>query len=275
MTRWQPPAEQVIEARPRRPRWPLVVLLLAFAAVGAAGIYLYRKRLSPPGPDRFAHAMNVRSDVTGHGDSIDVVVTWEFTDGALAGFADSVRLEVGVGDGSTSTARIFPNDRQADTLHLAVQPGRGTLSGYSCAAAVYAAKLTRESCTPWQFVRPAAGATEAVPPLDSSARSSKSKTGQRGVSVSRIVVSPEGQQVDPDVGGRCAAWQREHPNAKVWIDVNQRAVPACMGPNGKPTVAQFCAFAILSDGRRVVTANSAANPYCQLLFEEWARERVT
>ena len=47
-----------------------------------------------------------------------------------------------------------------------------------------------------------------------------------------------------------------------------------MGPNGKPTVAKFCAFAVLSDGRRVKTANSSNDIYCERLFRAWVRERV-
>ena len=89
------------------------------------------------------------------------------------------------------------------------------------------------------------------------------------------MIHPEGQQVDPDVGGNCAAWQRRHPQESVWLEVNRTAVPDCTGPNGKPTVAQFCAFAVLDDGSRVQTANSAKNPYCDALFEEWIRQRVT
>ena len=90
-----------------------------------------------------------------------------------------------------------------------------------------------------------------------------------------IVIQPQGIQVDPDVGGKCAEWQQKHPDASVWITVNRRAVPECTGPNQKPTVAQFCAFAVLPDGRRVKTANSANNRYCDELFEEWTRERYS
>jgi Mrp family chromosome partitioning ATPase len=93
--------------------------------------------------------------------------------------------------------------------------------------------------------------------------------------ISRIVIQPAGQQVDPDLGGKCAAWQRDNPGRSVWIEVNRKAVSACMGPNGKPTVVQFCAFALLADGRRVKTRNSTDVPYCQALFETWVRERVT
>jgi hypothetical protein len=95
------------------------------------------------------------------------------------------------------------------------------------------------------------------------------------VSVVRIVIQPAGQQVDPDLGGRCAAWQQRNPSRSVWIEVNQEAVPECMGPNGRPTVAQFCAFALLTDGRRVKTASSTNNAYCDRLYQEWIRERTT
>jgi hypothetical protein len=80
--------------------------------------------------------------------------------------------------------------------------------------------------------------------------------------------------VDPDVGGRCAAWQRRHPERTVWIEVNREAIPECMGPNGKPTVAKFCAFAVLADGRRIKTENSSNDAYCERLFQAWVRQRV-
>ena len=48
-----------------------------------------------------------------------------------------------------------------------------------------------------------------------------------------------------------------------------------MGPNGKPTVAQFCAFAVLEDGDRVKTENSTNSPYCETLFQAWVRERIS
>ncbi|HEX7335797.1 MAG TPA: hypothetical protein VF252_01210, partial [Gemmatimonadales bacterium] len=79
----------------------------------------------------------------------------------------------------------------------------------------------------------------------------------------------------PDVTGACARWQQAHPTESVWLEVNRTAVPDCTGPNRKPTVAQFCAFAVLPDGRRAKTANSANNPYCEELFEEWIRERFS
>ena len=126
------------------------------------------------------------------------------------------------------------------------------MNGTSCALAVHAAGgPDEESCTPWQYVRPSAA------PVDS---------------VSHIVVKPSGLQVDPDVRGRCAEWQRTHPDRSVWIEVNVTAIPECTGPNRKPTVAQFCAFAVLPGGKRVKTENSSNNSYCEGLFVEWSRE---
>jgi hypothetical protein len=56
--------------------------------------------------------------------------------------------------------------------------------------------------------------------------------------------------------------------------VNRQAVPECTGPNGKPTVAQFCAFAVLTDGRRVMTISSRKVAYCDELFRRWSLERT-
>jgi hypothetical protein len=150
-----------------------------------------------------------------------------------------------------------PATEFADTSMLpAPAPGQ-TLAGTSCVAAQHLNDLITEVCTPWQYVRPTASA-------------------QAGVAVAqRIIIQPSGLQVDPDVGGKCAEWQRTHPGQSVWIEVNQAAVPDCTGANGKPTVAQFCAFMVLEDGRRVKTANSANSSYCDELFVEWTRERYS
>lgn len=137
-----------------------------------------------------------------------------------------------------------------------------------------------ERCTPWQFVVPSA---EQMPEaaVDTARRrrragpdSVAAATGGAGQAL-RIVVQPSGIQVDPDPDGRCAAWQRENPTRSVWVEVNQKAVADCTGPNGKPTVAQFCAFAVLTDGRRVKTRNSSDDPYCDRLFREWSAERIS
>ena len=92
--------------------------------------------------------------------------------------------------------------------------------------------------------------------------------------MSRIEIQPAGMQVDLDLMGRCAAWQRQNPGRSVWVTVNQKAIPECTGPNGKPTVAQFCAFAVLADGQRVKTLSSMKVEYCDELFRKWQAERT-
>lgn len=279
MKRWAPPAEQVVET-PKTPRWPIVVLLLAILGVGAAGVWMIWRNSRPHFPVASrAPVRNVRSDVTAQGDSLDVVVNWRLDASVAAGRPDSVRVEVGLGDGRESNQHVIANDRQVDTLRLPVAAPGQTAAGYSCVAAVYGIRLSRESCTPWQFVRPTAQAPTkpVIPAPDSASKRRRPVTpgAASAPSVIQVVVQPSGQQVDPDVGGRCAEWQRRYPTRHVWLEVNREAVPECMGPNGKPTIAQFCAFAVLSDGRRVKTENSANNPYCEQLFQGWVRERVT
>jgi hypothetical protein len=274
MARWEPPPEQVIESRPPRPRWPLIVLLLAIVAVAAGGLLMLWRRLHPSRPELQATAADVRSSVTGQGDTLDVVVTWRLEPASAVPLADSVRVEVGIANGAASAARVSSSDREVDTLRLGVAAGPGAITGYSCVAAVHGDRLGREACTPWQFVRPSAEASQSPIAPDTSA-SGRKPARAAAVRVSRIVIAPDGRQVDPDVGGKCAAWQRQHPESPVWIEVNERAIPECMGPNGKPTVAQFCAFAELTDGRRVKTTNSADSPYCDRLYQGWIRERVT
>lgn len=257
----------------KRPLWrrllPPVFLLLMLVATG---VVLLRKLRQPPPPPRLPDTEEVRSDVVPRGDSLTVAVEWELAPLGTAAVPDSVRIEVGLGDGDIAQVSTVPIGSRADTV-VVPAPGPGqTASGYSCVAAVRQGRLGREKCTPWQYVRPAAGRTADT----AVAAKPGPKASEPGVAgVSRIVVQPEGVQVDPDVGGRCAAWQRSHPGESVWIETNRRAVPDCTGPNGKPTVAQFCAFAQYSDGRRLPTSTSAAVPYCRQLFEEWSRERIS
>lgn len=279
MARWRPPEEQVVEA-PKPRRWPLIVLLLALLGVAAAGLWMIRRRMRPPRVGASATATDVRSDITIAGDSLDVAVSWRLREDPAMGIADSVRVEVGLGDGRESDNRVSGAARSTDTLRLRA-PGPGqTATGYSCVAAVYGSRLARESCTPWQYVRPSGAPPPPPAAPDTTAKRStpmapSTATTAAPPAIVRIVVEPDGQQVDPDVDGKCAAWQRRFPNRSVWIAVNRQAVPACTGPNGKPTVAQFCAFAVLADGRRVKLENSVNSPYCEQLFQAWARERVS
>jgi hypothetical protein len=190
-------------------------------------------------------------------DSLQVVVSWDLTLSTPEGQPDSVRITVVPAPGNDSMTAMQPAFVFADTAFLpAPAPGQ-TLTGSSCVAARHPDGLPTEACTPWQYVRPSvtAQASPAAP--------------------QRIVIQPSGLQVDPDVGGRCAEWQRSHSGESVWIVVNRVAIRECTGVNGKPTVAQFCAFMVLADGRRVKTANSANNRYCEELFVEWTRERYS
>ena len=276
MGRWEPPEEQIVEA-PKPRRWPMItVLVLAILGVAGTGLWMLRRQLQPPNlTDDLVEATNVRSDISVSGDSLEVVVRWSLAQTPSAGRPDSVRVEVGFGNGRQSRAEVIPSDRQTDTLRLPAPVPGETASGFSCAAAVHGNRLARESCTPWQFVRPSAQLPEtSAAPETTTTRPRRDSATSRAASVVRIVIQPDGQQVDPDPGGRCADWQRRNPGRQVWIEVNQEAVPECMGPNGKPTVAKFCAFAVLSDGRRVKTANSSNDIYCERLFRAWLRERV-
>jgi hypothetical protein len=275
VSRWEPPREQVVEAaKPRR--WPTILLLMAILGVAVAGLWMIRRQLRPPPMGNMAEAEDVRSVVSVVGDSLEVVVQWRLADSAGAR-PDSVRVEVGLGDGRESFAATTPSSQSTDTLRLRAPTAGETVAGYSCAAPMRGGRLARERCTPWQYVRPSAQAPTRPGEPDSakSPRSKRETAASHAAAVVRIVIAPEGQQVDPDVGGRCAAWQRRNPERSVWIEVNQEAIPECMGPNGKPTVAKFCAFAVLADGRRIKTENSSNDAYCERLFQAWVRQRVT
>jgi hypothetical protein len=276
MVRWQPPGEQVVEVR-KPPRWPMVLLLLALIGVAGAGLWIIRLRMQPKRLADLSTAVGVRSEIRAAGDSLDVVVFWRLTEPQSAAPADSVRIEVGLGSSAEPRVLLTPNTHNSDTLRIPAPKGGETASGYSCVAAVHGPRLSRETCTPWQYVRPTAQAPSAPVVVDTAphAPARKQAGAAAPVSVARIVIQPSGQQVDPDLGGRCAVWQQRNPNRTVWIEVNQEAVPECMGPNGRPTVAQFCAFALLTDGRRVKTASSTNNAYCDRLYQEWIRERTT
>src|SRR5918997_1854914 len=187
-----------------------------------------------------AYATEVRSDISEVADSLRVVVSWDLTLSEPSGKPDSIQIKVAPAQQNELVA-TQPSSQLADTLYLAAPPRGETLSGVSCAGTSHAGQPVQESCTPWQYVRPSAA------PVDS---------------VTQIVLRPSGLQVDPDVKGRCAEWQRANPERSVWIQVNVTAVPECTDPNRKPTVAQFCAFAVLPGGQRVKTENSSNITYC-------------
>lgn len=219
------------------------------------GFLSHRPRAELP---PLSQATEVRSAITQVADSLRVVVSWDLTLSDSAGQPDSIRVKVMAEKQRRDSLVSMQSATQlADTIHIPAPAVGQTVSGLSCVAADHPPELTQEACTPWQYVRPAATEQAA------------------GATLTRIVIQPMGLQVDPDVEGACARWQQAHPADSVWIEVNHTAVPECTGPNRKPTVAQFCAFAVLPDGRRVKTANSVNNPYCEELFVEWIRELLS
>ena len=208
----------------------------------------------------YSQTTEVRSSVAEVADSLQVVVSWDLTLAAASGRPDSIRVKVRAEPRQDSLISIQSSGQLSDTVYLAAPPRGQTLRGVSCVAAEHLGQPLEESCTPWQYIRPNVVAQT---------------TPDQPATPHQIVIKPSGLQVDPDIDGRCAAWQAKHPTASVWIAVNQRAVPECTGPNRKPTVAQFCAFVVLPDGRRLKTANSANSSYCEELFVEWTRERYS
>ena len=233
-------------------------LIYTALAAGMAGLMFEGHLSDRPGklalPGR-SQATEVRSAISESADSLRVVVGWDLTLSDSAGAPDSVRVRVIPEQGDT-VVLTQPANQLADTAYLPAPAAGKTAAGLSCVAAQHDQGPPQEVCTPWQYVRPSVTALAAA------------ATG-------RIVIQPSGLQIDPDIGGRCREWQRTHPPDSVWIEVNRTAVPECTGPNWKPTVAQFCAFVVLPDGRRVKTSNSTNNPYCEELFAEWIRERYS
>ena len=206
-----------------------------------------------------SQAIDVRSAIAETAESLRVVVRWDLTLSEPDGLPDSVVVSV-IPEGQADTlVTTSPAHQLTDTASLPAPAAGQTAQGFSCVAALHPEEPLQQVCTPWQYVRPAAAAGATA----------------TAALASQIVIQPGGLQVDPDVGGKCAEWQRTHSPDSVWIQVNLKAVPECTGPNQKPTVAQFCAFAVLPDGRRIKTANSINSRYCNELFAEWIRERVS
>ena len=265
--RTRPPPLPQPPSAPNLRNW-LIYATLA-VATGALMVdgFLTDTPAHPPLPS-LSEAIEVRSAIGQLADSLEVVVTWELTLSEPEGAPDSVRVRVASKHLRDTLVLMQPATQLADTAYLPGPSPGETATGISCVAADHLDEPLQENCTPWQYVRPAA---TAVPPATNRTRPAAASV----VTPTRVEIQPSGLQVDPDVGGKCAEWQRTHPTESVWVQVNQIAVYQCMGPNKKPTVAQFCAFAVLPDGRRVKMANSMNNSYCDELFEEWIRERYS
>ncbi len=249
--------------KPDSPRPPNVRNLVVYIIllVGVAGLmfngFLTDRPATLPLPD-LSQATDVRSSIREAGDSLQIEIGWDLTISKPTGAPDSIRVRI-LQDSATTRTLTQAGSQLADTAYIPAPTAGQTVKGMSCVAAHHSIEHPiEESCTPWQYVRPFATASAAVTPV-----------------ARQIVIQPSGLQVDPDIDGRCAEWQRNHPPDSVWIEVNLTAVPECTGPNDKPTVAQFCAFAVMPDGRRVKTRNSSNNRYCDELFAEWIRERYS
>jgi hypothetical protein len=231
-------------------------LTILVAALMFEGFLRHKAPASITLPE-LAEAIDVQSAISPAGDSLQVVVSWDLTLSTPAGRPDSIQVKLIPSTGSDSLVTIVSPTVFADTATVIAPPPGQTLTGSSCVTAKHADLPGTEVCAPWQYLRPSA----IVPPQAGSAQ--------------HIVIQPSGLQVDQDVDGRCAAWQRDHPGESVWIQVNRVAVPECTGVNGKPMVAQFCAFALLPDGRKIRTVNSGNVSYCEELFVEWSRETAS
>jgi hypothetical protein len=229
-----------------------LVLLLMFEG------YLNHKPRHPALPS-VAEATGVRSAISPAADSLRVVVSWDLTLSAPEGRPDSVDVKVVSNRGGDSLIQTRLASLFADTVYLAAPPPGQTLTGSSCVAAKHPSVPLTESCTPWQYVQSQPGAAAAA----------------AGAQPETVMILPSGLQVDPDTGGRCARWQRSHPGESVWISVNRVAVRDCTGPNGKPTVAQFCAVVIPQGSRQAALAETGRNRYCEELLVEWSRDRVS
>jgi hypothetical protein len=204
-----------------------------------------------------AETTGVRSLIIPIADSLRVVVTWDLTLSAPEGRPDSIHVKVLANGGKDSVVHSQRASVFADTVFLAAPPAGRTVTGSSCVAAHHAVAPLTETCTPWQFVR-----SDSTPSADAAIADT-------------VVIQPSGLQIDPDAGGKCAQWQKAHPGESVWVTVNRVAIRECTGPNGKPTVAQFCAFVVLPGGQRAKAGQRAGNRYCEELFVEWSRGRYS
>ena len=273
-----PREPKVVDVETVSEGWSLrrVLALLLLAATAVALYLAYRRIEMAPPPPESAAATGVQSTVVRQGDSLEIQVVWDLELDSLRAAPESIRVEVGISGNEQPSVATQAADRRSDTLRIPAPSAGQTASGYSCVAPIHRGRIRPESCTPWQFVVPSADTSPAVATRpDSGKAPPRRPAGVAPSAVARIVVQPGGLQVDPDTDGRCARWQRENPGQSVWVEINRRAIPECTGANGKPVVAQFCAFAELGDGRRVLTESSINNVYCDRLFREWAAERVS
>src|SRR5262249_20423417 len=172
MSEWE--QDEIVIKKPRPWTKATVILLLIAACLG--GLWFFRVRILSLKPSRLAvMAEHVRSDITGVGDSLDIVVSWEFIDSARGPQPDSTRLEMGV-EGPDPAVVLLPAKQLSDTIRIGGPPVGGTTMGHSCVAGVHGSRLSGESCTPWQFVRPGVQTAPSPRiPRDTSKKSDSTK----------------------------------------------------------------------------------------------------
>ena len=199
-----PPTPPPLNVRNALIYFGLIILVLALMLEG----FLRDRPNQLPLPS-LAYATEVRSTIAEVADSLQVVVSWDLTLAEPTGRPDSIRIKVIPEQQQRTIIAVQSSMQLSDTLYLpAPLPGQ-TLTGISCATAEHPGVPPEESCTPWQYIRPAATAAVAAEPG----------------AINRIVIRPSGLQVDPDVDGKCLPWQRNQPDQSVWIAGNRTAVP--------------------------------------------------
>ena len=256
---------RTLERAPALRRGPVLVVLAAIALIPAA-YWLLRPRPKPP---VLAEAGQVQSAVTQEGDSLQVVVRWRALRSIGRRPVDSLRVEVRVDSMGAPASRV--------RLH----PASGVRIRCTCPRHCRARRPTdcrasRRSITRWSRARPVRhGGTCVRTPVYRRRRPAGARarrTDRRGPagadrhSAERIAGGPRYRRA---VRGMAAAAS----DGAGWIEVNRVAVPPCTGPNNRPTVAQFCAFAELAEAggskpRTRPTIRTATSS-----FGQWERVR--
>lgn len=126
------------------------------------------------------------------------------------------------------------------------------------------------------------GATLEVPPGTVVARRIATRAG---TSVAFRILRPIGRIAgrvcigplyvkDSQIAGGCLPWEYDPPRVNPDSVVISRTVlrPKILAAVTGAT-QQVCAFAVLSDGRRVKMKNSWNNPYCETEYQKWLGEK--
>ena len=122
---------EVIDIEPKKPAlWkrllpPIIVLLIIAGAVFVVGRKLRHALIQPKLP----RAEDVRSDILSEGDSLTVAVQWHLEAAGAVAVAESVRVEVGLGDGNVAQFSTVPSEETVDTAIVPAPPPGQTATG--------------------------------------------------------------------------------------------------------------------------------------------------